>query len=415
MQSQLKLKYQSIKKKEMKKGDKVQFLSEIGGGTIAGFQGKDIALVEDEDGFQIPMPVSELVLMSSGDEYSTSKMVVNNNKSDDKSSSLDSDSFSMSVKAKINSFADDEYTVEEEYDAAEREVTFKPKVEERKGGNVLNLYYAFVPENIKNLSNSKFLCYLINDSNYYIHYLYLGIEGTSCRLRAEGELEPNTKLLVDEFTYETLNDIDKVRFQILSFKRDKDFVVKSVVDVQFRIDKTKFYKLHAFNENDFFDSAALLFPVVKDDSVLQLKPIEADKLIYNEEPEKTNSKKGNLNNVAAYAKLKELETLNTSRHKAGNVDPHAPLVVDLHADELLETTQGMGHSDILNYQLDYVRRILNENKNKKGKNIVFIHGKGEGVLRQAIINELRYRYKNYRYQDASFQEYGYGATQVTIR
>ena len=29
----------------MKIGDKVQFLSEIGGGKIAGFQGKDIALV----------------------------------------------------------------------------------------------------------------------------------------------------------------------------------------------------------------------------------------------------------------------------------------------------------------------------------------------------------------------------------
>ena len=46
---------------------------------------------------------------------------------------------------------------------------------------------------------------------------------------------------------------------------------------------------------------------------------------------------------------------------------------------------------------------------------MFIHGKGEGVLRRAIINELNYRYKKYTYQDASFQEYGYGATQVTIR
>ena len=30
----------------MKIGDKVRFLSEVGGGTIVGFQGKDIALVE---------------------------------------------------------------------------------------------------------------------------------------------------------------------------------------------------------------------------------------------------------------------------------------------------------------------------------------------------------------------------------
>ena len=59
----------------MKIGDKVQFLSDIGGGRIAGFQGKDIALVEDEDGFQIPTPVTDLVVMSSSDDYSISKSI----------------------------------------------------------------------------------------------------------------------------------------------------------------------------------------------------------------------------------------------------------------------------------------------------------------------------------------------------
>jgi len=69
----------------------------------------------------------------------------------------------------------------------------------------------------------------------------------------------------------------------------------------------------------------------------------------------------------------------------------------------------------LNYQLDVFRRTLRENANKKGLKVIFIHGKGEGVLRQALINDLKYRFKNYTYQDASFQEYGYGATQVTIK
>ena len=34
----------------MQKGDKVRFLSEKGGGIVAGFQGKDIVLVEDPKG-----------------------------------------------------------------------------------------------------------------------------------------------------------------------------------------------------------------------------------------------------------------------------------------------------------------------------------------------------------------------------
>ena len=405
----------------MKIGDKVQFLSDIGGGKIAGFQGKDIALVEDEDGFQIPTPISDLVVMSSGDEYSSSKSVQKKSGVEDSVESADPDTFNMSVKAKINAFSADAIEDEEEYDAADREITYKAKVEERKGGNVLNLYYAFVPEDIKNFSKSTFACYLINDSNYYVHYLYMSIEGQSFKLRGEGELEPNTKIYIESFAPDQLNEIDRVRFQLLSFKRDKDFVAKPVCDVQFRIDKVKFYKLHTFQPSEFFDEPALLYPVVKNDDVAQLKPVEADKLIYVEEDNgnAVKPKKGNLNNVSvneqAYNKLKGLEKLNTSKHAQSKKSNDDVLVVDLHADKLLETTVGMETADILNYQLDFFRRTLEENKHNKGRRIVFIHGKGEGVLRHAIVNELRYRYKNYPYQDASFQEYGYGATQVTIR
>ena len=96
-------------------------------------------------------------------------------------------------------------------------------------------------------------------------------------------------------------------------------------------------------------------------------------------------------------------------------DKNEPVVVDLHASELLETTAGMNSADILKYQIETFRSTLKQYEKDKGRKIVFIHGKGEGVLRHAIINELRYRYKQYLYQDASFQEYGYGATQVTIK
>lgn len=404
----------------MKIGDKVQFLSEIGGGKIAGFQGKDIALVEDEDGFQIPTPISDLVVMSSGDEYSSSKSVQKKSGEDTSVESADPDTFNMSVKAKINAMTDDVIEEEDEYDAADREITYKAKVEERKGGNVLNLYYAFVPEDVKNFSKSTFACYLVNDSNYYVHYLYMSVEGQSFKLRGEGELEPNTKVYIESFALDQLNEIDRVRFQLLSFKRDKDFVAKPVCDVQFRIDKVKFYKLHTFQPTDFFNDPALLYPVVKNDEVAQLKPVEADKLIYVEEDNsEAKPKKGNLNNANAnepsYNKLKGLESLNTSKHHQSKKSNDDLIVIDLHADKLLETTAGMGTSDILNYQLDFFRRTLEENKRNKGRRIVFIHGKGEGVLRHAIVNELRYRYKNYPYQDASFQEYGYGATQVTIK
>ena len=51
----------------MKIGDKVRFLSEVGGGIVKGFQGKDIVLVEDADGFDIPMQVRECVVIETDD------------------------------------------------------------------------------------------------------------------------------------------------------------------------------------------------------------------------------------------------------------------------------------------------------------------------------------------------------------
>ena len=52
----------------MKIGDKVRFLSETGGGRIAGFKG-NIVLVEDEDGFQIPTPINNVVLVGDKENY----------------------------------------------------------------------------------------------------------------------------------------------------------------------------------------------------------------------------------------------------------------------------------------------------------------------------------------------------------
>ena len=90
------------------------------------------------------------------------------------------------------------------------------------------------------------------------------------------------------------------------------------------------------------------------------------------------------------------------------------LEVDLHAHEILETTKGMDARAIKDYQLSVFTRTMNEHIREKGRKIVFIHGKGEGVLRKAIIDTLKDKYKSCEYQDASFQQYGFGATMVIV-
>lgn len=378
----------------MKIGDKVRFLSEIGGGRISGFQGKNVVLVEDEDGFEIPMAINDVVVIES-DDYSTAKAM---SKDNTKQASNPAAPDGMSIKQRLSHSmdSDDPAAEEEDYDPADKEITFRAPIEERKGGNKLSAYLAFVPMDVKEFTNTRFESYIVNDSNYYLRYTYLIAENQNWQLHMEGEIEPNTKFFLEEIGREELNGKEHIAIQIMAYKKDKSFILKPTIDVQFRLDTVKFYKFHCFQDNDFFEEPALMFTIVENDE--QPMPLVVDAKKLKQEMFKK-------------AKADEKKPVKSVQKKGKD----EIVVVDLHASEVLETTSGMSNSDILEYQLKVFRDTLAEYSNKRGQKIVFIHGKGEGVLRRALINDLNYRYKRYQYQDASFQEYGYGATQVTIR
>jgi hypothetical protein len=277
----------------------------------------------------------------------------------------------------------------------DRPITYRPA--ERKGGDVLNVLLGFVPQDVKTISSTRFDAYLINDSNYTLYFTYLSVEGANWRVRCHGTVEPNTKFHLEEFDRSELNGMERVCVQCVAFKESKPFLFKPAVSVELRIDTVKFYKLHTFGESVFFTEPALLYDIVKDD--------EAQKQVF----------------VSAEDIKTALLQKTHEDAQPARVQPSQPKVkndkleIDLHAHELLETTAGMSNGDILEYQLDVFRKTLEAYRQKKGQKIVFIHGKGDGVLRKAILQELKYKYKNYESQDASFREYGFGATMVTIR
>ncbi|MBR2290975.1 MAG: DUF2027 domain-containing protein [Prevotella sp.] len=226
----------------VKIGDKVRFLSEIGGGRVSGFQGKDIVLVEDEDGFDVPMRISEVVVV--GDEDYDTRHVVE-------------------VKSRGAATKSQPEEVEEE--PADRPVTFRAKPEERRGGDKLSAFLAFVPMNVKELSVTRFESYFVNDSNYYMRYVYMTAEGNAWQVRATGEVEPNTKEFIEEFGREDLNALERCCLQVIAYKRDKHFLLKPTINAQVRIDPVKFYKLHTFTENDFFEQPALVYTIIEND------------------------------------------------------------------------------------------------------------------------------------------------------
>ncbi|WP_343485806.1 Smr/MutS family protein [Allomuricauda sp. d1] len=87
--------------------------------------------------------------------------------------------------------------------------------------------------------------------------------------------------------------------------------------------------------------------------------------------------------------------------------------VDLHISKLTKSTRGMTNFDMLNLQLDTAKRQLEFAMRKRIQKVVFIHGVGEGVLKE----ELKYLFKKYdnvKFYDAEYQKYGLGATEVYI-
>ena len=90
----------------------------------------------------------------------------------------------------------------------------------------------------------------------------------------------------------------------------------------------------------------------------------------------------------------------------------APMEVDLHINQLVNSTMGMEAIDILNLQLETAKRQLEFAINKRIPKIVFIHGLGAGILKI----ELEYLFGRYETQHypASYKKYGLGATEVYI-
>jgi len=90
-----------------------------------------------------------------------------------------------------------------------------------------------------------------------------------------------------------------------------------------------------------------------------------------------------------------------------------PMEVDLHIHQLIPDCSRLGSHEKLTIQLDAVKNKLDFAFKKKIQRIVFIHGVGEGVLKEELQYLLK-RYDNLEFYDADFQKYGVGATEVYI-
>ncbi|MBP5497846.1 MAG: DUF2027 domain-containing protein [Muribaculaceae bacterium] len=349
----------------MKVNDRVRFLNDVGGGRIVRIEGYTV-YVEDADGFERPVQKSDVVVVEESKGWERP----------------------LDIKTSL---------VEPDKPAPRAEEK-PPVVVETPTGEELNVILAYEPREIKHLNTTTFYVTLVNDSNYYLYVTYAtrGNEDSGWTTRFHGLIEPNMQETMEEVGYEDLPHMDRVAVQYVAFKQGKEYRLKNPALVDRKLDTTKFYKLHCFQTNEYFDNPVLSLEIVRRD--LPAKPMVID-------------------SGALERAMREKNRNDRPKNRPGQspvTKKNDKLVVDLHIYELIDNTAGLDAAAMLAVQMDKFREVMKANANKLGQKVVFIHGKGEGVLRKSILDELRRCYPQCEVQDASFREYGFGATQVTI-
>ena len=381
-------------------GDRVRFLNATGGGVITRLDNKT-AFVEDEDGFESPYLLKDLVVVfPAGHQASV------------KGASIMFDQKAYEAGKQTTASAPVKNKEIPGPSSTQNQQSHFTAPEETSYGDSPTLMLSFEPDDVKKLGATRFAAVLVNDSNYFIDFVFLrrSSEERGWSVIFNGTVSPNELIDLAVLTHEDLSIYERVALQGVLYKKDKVYPLQSPLNISRKLDLTKFHKFHCFRESRYFEGKVLEFPLLN--GGLEIKEPDFSELregIKNQQPDKGLGKD--------LAKKYNVDAGINHKNKTAPDNPFKklPLIeIDLHIGELTDSTMGMEPKDMLELQLDTVRKTMASHSKRIGQKIVFIHGKGEGVLRKAVLDLLKKEYPKATLQDASFREYGFGATLVTI-
>lgn len=410
----------------IKVGDTIRYLNASGGGVVKRIE-RGVAWVEGSDGFELPTPIHECVVVDSRDTFvpAYKPPVV---KRQEPTAQQPKSGAPVATPA-----------TPEPVESAEQDLSFVAPLSkgpwfDRSGGEQLQVHVAYLPVSYEHFGQSPYETYLINESNYHLLFTYsTTTTAGGYKLRSAGVLEPDMRVLVEEFDASEINDHAISHFQFIAYKPERTYRSMPPVERQVRMDVVKLVKRHAFRENPFFDEDALVIPV--------LEAYDGTRQAPAEEPTPAPNRSGALPQRAiertaqATVAQKGAQKASQKPTKKGSAKPQseskrpdtpvapqaAPAAteqtiekVGLEAERILPNTTGMTPHEVLLYQLKNFRRELDKRLDRRGSKVVFIHGAGQGVLHQLIINRIEQDYPMVQYRDVTFDGFPMGAIEVTI-
>lgn len=372
---------------KLKKGDKVRFLNDIGGGIVTKIIDQKMVEILNEDDFEIPVMAIDLVKVSDFEKNAFQE-----------EKSIDEDEEFDFKKAREEAHWG-RVEIEEEVEEIEEEIEPENSIQYIEGNDELNLYAALVPEDSDQITESAMSLYIINDSNFQAHAMAFELDYDDAQMIWNQNLDSNSKIKIKTYQRAELGQFPKIRFQFLMYRFGK-FPATEPLQKDMTISPIKFYKTTSFTENDYFDKNSLIVKLNDVDLASEMDKIS------DEEFKKLKQEKSTADRFANTLKDK----FNVSKSNSGIQE------IDLHIHELVDNHKSLSNAEMLNVQMEKFHSELALGlKNNDVKKMVFIHGVGAGTLKQELRKSLTKDYPQLYFQDASFKEYGFGATLIIIR
>jgi len=235
----------------IKIGDIVRFLDEIGGGRITGFKGKDIVLVEDEDGFEIPTSKKDIVVVESAE----------------------------------NSSIDTEET-QEEIITPKKEEIIEPKAPEVSSNIKPSILDDILPtlENwneddfdiemcIVPAINRDFEVFMVNNTSMSLLFTFSIMVNEKWKLIRSSKAEPRHIVSLTDIKKEKVDNFSRVLVQIIYFSKNTNYEMRAPLNVEKKISSSKFFKIGSFKYSKYFSSPVLSFNLL-DDKKEEIRPKE---------------------------------------------------------------------------------------------------------------------------------------------
>ncbi len=243
-------------------------------------------------------------------------------------------------------------------------------------------------ESDNNVAFSGLKWYLVNDSSCKMKFAFYQLDDNNITLVEEDELEAGTKMLLQDLSLPELSLLKG--FQIQGFLSNSEFSkIPPLIGKYIPLNVKKFASAGAYTENDYLHEPAIVFNAI----------LSEDKIVPAIVEDKDNH---------------DDQVKSKIQYRSGKQQKVAK-EVDLHVNQLVDSVVGLSNREILRIQMDRFSNELNEAIKTGALEIIFIHGIGNGTLKETLRKSIDADYPVCSLEDASFKEYGFGATMVRIR